>query len=115
MARRVKKPTAVRGDLTPPGDKSISHRAAILNSLAQGTATVTNFAPGADCASTLSCLRNLGVKIESVSANAPTVEVQGVGAMGFREPEAFLDAGNSGTTIRLLTGLLAGQSFFAVI
>jgi 3-phosphoshikimate 1-carboxyvinyltransferase len=115
MVRRVKKPTVVRGELTPPGDKSISHRAAILNSLAQGTAKVTNFAPGADCASTLSCLRNLGVKIESVSADPPTIEVQGVGVRGFSEPEAFLDAGNSGTTIRLLTGLLAGQSFFAVI
>ena len=115
MVRRVKKPTVVRGELTPPGDKSISHRAAILNSLAQGTAKVTNFAPGADCASTLTCLRRLGVKIAPVSANPPTIEVQGVGVKGYTEPDVVLDAGNSGTTMRLLTGLLAGQPFFTVI
>jgi len=101
--------------VTPPGDKSISHRAAILNSLADGTAKVTNFAPGADCASTVSCLRGLGVKITSVSGNPPTIKVQGVGVKGFTEPDTVLDAGNSGTTMRLLTGLLAGQAFFAVI
>ena len=115
MVRRVKRQSAVRGEVTPPGDKSISHRAAILNSLADGTVTVTNFAPGVDCASTLSCLRTLGVRIESVSANPPTIEVQGVGVKGFSEPRVVLDAGNSGTTMRLLTGLLAGQAFFAVI
>src|SRR5512136_2793276 len=115
MERRVKRPNTVRGEVTPPGDKSISHRAAILNSLADGTAKVTNFAPGADCASTVSCLRALGVKITSVSANPPTIKVQGVGVKGFTEPDTVLDAGNSGTTMRLLTGLLAGQAFFAVI
>jgi 3-phosphoshikimate 1-carboxyvinyltransferase len=115
MERRVKRHSAVRGDVTPPGDKSISHRAAILNGLANGTAKVTNFAPGADCASTLSCLRALGVKIETVSAETPTIAIQGVGVMGFTEPAVVLDAGNSGTTMRLLTGLLAGQALFAVI
>ncbi len=115
MERRVRRPSAVGGEVTPPGDKSISHRAAILNSLANGTARVTNFAPGADCASTLSCLRALGVRMETVSANPPTIEIHGVGVMGFTEPDTVLDAGNSGTTMRLLTGLLAGQSFFTVI
>ena len=115
MERRVRRPSAVGGEVTPPGDKSISHRAAILNSLANGTARVTNFAPGADCASTLSCLRALGVRIETVSANPPTIEIHGVGVMGFTEPDTVLDAGNSGTTMRLLTGLLAGQAFFTVI
>ena len=115
MVRRVKRHSAVRGEVTPPGDKSISHRAAILNSLCDGTAKVTNFAPGADCASTLSCLRRLGVKITSVSTNPLTIEVQGVGVKGYTEPDVVLDAGNSGTTMRLLTGLLAGQPFFAVI
>jgi 3-phosphoshikimate 1-carboxyvinyltransferase len=115
MIRRVKRHSAVRGEVTPPGDKSISHRAAILNSLADGIAKVTNFAPGADCASTLSCLRTLGVRIESISANPLTIEMQGVGVKGFSEPGVVLDAGNSGTTMRLLTGLLAGQAFFAVI
>lgn len=115
MIRRVERRSAVRGEVTPPGDKSISHRAAILNSLADGTAKVSNFAPGADCASTLSCLRALGMRIETVSANPPTMEIQGVGIMGFSEPGMVLDAGNSGTTMRLLTGLLSGQSLFAVI
>jgi 3-phosphoshikimate 1-carboxyvinyltransferase len=115
MERRVKRPSAVGGEVTPPGDKSISHRAAILNSLANGTARVTNFAPGADCASTLSCLRALGVKITTISTDPPAMEVQGVGVKGFTEPDSVLDAGNSGTTMRLLTGLLAGQAFFAVI
>src|SRR5512137_735722 len=105
MERRVERPNAVRGEVAPPGDKSISHRAAILNSLADGTAKVANFAPGADCASTLSCLRTLGVRIESVSADSPTIEVQGVGVKGYSEPGVVLDAGNSGTTMRLLTGL----------
>jgi len=86
-----------------------------LNSLANGTAKVTNFAPGADCASTMSCLRALGVRIDSVSAQPPTIEVHGVGVKGFTEPDVILDAGNSGTTMRLLTGLLAGQAVFAVI
>ena len=115
MERRVRRPSAVGGEVTPPGDKSISHRAAILNSLANGTARATNFAPGADCASTLSCLRALGVRMETVSANPPTIEIHGVGVMGFTEPDTVLDAGNSGTTMRLLTGLLAGQAFFTVI
>ncbi len=115
MVKQVKRHTTVKGMVTPPGDKSISHRAAILNSLADGTARLTNFAPGADCASTLSCLRPLGVRIESISASPHTIEIQGVGVKGFNEPAVILDAGNSGTTMRLLTGLLAGQSFFAVI
>jgi len=115
MIERVRRHSAVRGEVTPPGDKSISHRAAILNSLANGTAKVTNFAPGADCASTMSCLRALGVRIDSVSAQPPTIEVHGVGVKGFTEPDVILDAGNSGTTMRLLTGLLAGQAVFAVI
>jgi 3-phosphoshikimate 1-carboxyvinyltransferase len=115
VVRRVKRPAAVRGEVSPPGDKSISHRAAILNSLADGTARLTNFAPGADCASTLSCLRALGVRVASVSADLPTIEIEGVGMKGFTEPDVVLDAGNSGTTMRLLTGLLAGQGLFAVI
>ncbi len=114
MVRRVKGQPRARGEVTPPGDKSISHRAAILNSLTQGTARVTNFAPGADCASTLSCLRALGVRIEP--ARGPSaIEVEGVGMRGYTEPDTVLDAGNSATAMRLLTGLLTGQGFFAVI
>lgn len=115
MVRRVRKPQHVRGEVTPPGDKSISHRAVILNSLADGTARVANFAPGADCASTVSCLRALGVKIESPAGARSAIDVQGVGVRGYTEPATVLDAGNSGTTMRLLTGLLTGQGFFTVI
>ncbi len=115
MVRRVRRQHRIEGEIVPPGDKSISHRAAILNSLADGTATISNFAPGADCASTISCLRALGVKIEATTGARPTVEVRGVGVGGYAEPATILDAGNSGTTMRLLTGLLAGQGFFSVI
>ncbi len=115
MARRVSRPTQIRGEIVPPGDKSISHRAAILNSLAEGTARIANFAPGADCAATISCLRALGVKVESRAGARPTIEVAGVGMRGYAEPATVLDAGNSGTTMRLLTGLLTGQGFFTVI
>ncbi len=114
MVRRVKKPLQVKGDIVPPGDKSISHRAAILNSLANGTSRISNFAPGADCSSTLSCLQALGVKIEPAGPG-PGIAVRGVGVGGYTEPATILDAGNSATTMRLLTGLLTGQGFFAVI
>lgn len=112
MEKRLRRHGIVRSEITPPGDKSISHRAAIISSLAEGTATIRGFAPGADCASTLSCLRGLGVRIEQAGG---AIQVQGVGMKGYTEPDSILDAGNSGTTMRLLTGLLAGQGFFTVI
>lgn len=115
MVREVRPCSTVRGEITPLGDKSISHRAAILNSVAEGKATLVNFSPGGDCGSTLKCLRALGVRIEQVSANPSTVQVYGVGWKGFVEAEDVLDAGNSGTTMRLLTGLLAGQPFLSII
>ncbi len=115
MVIKVRRQHKIRGDIAPPGDKSISHRAAILSSLANGTARVTNFAPGADCASTVSCLRALGVKIDSPAGDHSAIEIRGVGVQGYTEPATILDAGNSGTTMRLLTGLLAGQGFFTVI
>ncbi|HMD33789.1 MAG TPA: 3-phosphoshikimate 1-carboxyvinyltransferase [Vicinamibacterales bacterium] len=103
----------VRGRLTVPGDKSISHRYAILAALAQGRSTITNFAPGADCRSTLACLRGLGVDVRDEAAG--TVSVMGRGPDGLRSPESTLDAGNSGTTIRLLAGVLAAQAFSTTI
>jgi len=105
----------LEGTIVPPGDKSISHRAAILNSLAEGRGRLTNFSPGGDCHSTLKCLRALGVSIEQVSADPYAIEVTGVGRKGFVEAADVLDAGNSGTTMRLMTGLLAGQPFLSVI
>src|SRR5262245_23878181 len=103
----------VRGRLRVPGDKSISHRYAMLAALAEGTSVLTNFAPGADCRSTLSCLGRLGVSF--TDGHGGTVTLLGRGLHGLSSPAAPLDAGNSGTTIRLLTGLLAGQAFTATM
>lgn len=97
----------IRGRLTLPGDKSISHRAAIFAALADGRSELINFATGADCASTLDCLGQLGATIKRVGAS---VRVTGTGGI-FREPTMPLDCGNSGSTMRLLSGVLAGQNF----
>src|SRR5712691_11559382 len=96
----------VEGRLRVPGDKSISHRYALLAALADGPSRLTGYAPGADCQSTLSCLKTLGIGI-TIEADG-TVIVLGRGPGGFRSPSQPLDAGNSGTTIRMLAGLLAG-------
>ena len=104
------------GEVVPPGDKSISHRAAILNSLAKGKAQIGNFSPGADCLSTVRCLRALGVKIgRKGSRDSPTLLVSGTGEDGLKEASNVLEAGNSATTMRLLGGLLASQPFLSVI
>jgi 3-phosphoshikimate 1-carboxyvinyltransferase len=103
---------AVRGRITVPGDKSISHRYALLAAISNGRSTLTNYAPGADCQSTLTCLRGLGV---SVQRQDNTVVVEGRGLRGFRSPEAPLDAGNSGTTMRMLAGILAAQPFASTL
>jgi 3-phosphoshikimate 1-carboxyvinyltransferase len=106
----------LEGEVIPPGDKSISHRAVILNSLAKGTARIDNFAPGADCLSTVRCLKALGVKIDRTgSPGSPTVLVSGTGKHGLKEASDVLDAGNSATTMRLLGGLVSGQPFLSVI
>jgi 3-phosphoshikimate 1-carboxyvinyltransferase len=91
-----------------PGDKSISHRYAMLASLAEGTSKITNYATGADCHSTLGCVRALGIDVEE---NGTTVTVHGHGLDGWREPKGDLDAGNSGSTLRMMAGLLAAQPF----
>lgn len=98
--------------LTVPGDKSISHRAALLGSLACGTTTIHNYSPGQDCQTTLQCVTELGARVERV---AGVVLVHGAGAGGLKEPANVLDCGNSGTTMRLLSGVLAGQDFFSVL
>lgn len=100
------------GEIDLPGDKSISHRAAMLSAIAVGRARIENFATSADCASTLAGLRQLGVEID---VDGATVIIDGVGKTGFRKPSAELDCGNSGTTMRLLSGILAGQDFESVL
>jgi 3-phosphoshikimate 1-carboxyvinyltransferase len=100
------------GTINLPGDKSISHRAALFSALANGETRIENFATSADCASTLSCLAQLGVEIKRAGA---TVYVKGVGKTGFQKSESALDCGNSGTTMRLLAGILAGQNFDSVL
>lgn len=101
----------LRGRTRLPGDKSISHRAAMLAALARGRSTLTNFSTSADCASTLACLRALGAKVER---EADRVVIEGVGGR-FLPATAPLDCGNSGTTMRLLAGMLAGQPFSATL
>lgn len=120
MDEMVRSPRAVEAVITPPGDKSISHRAALLNSIADGNAHVSNFCVGDDRASMLRCLRGLGAKIRKhagcdISGSDECFEIRGVGLDGLSEPGTALNAGNSGTTMRLVTGLLAAQPFFSVI
>lgn len=99
----------LRGRLRLPGDKSISHRAGILSALAEGTTRIENFSTSRDCASTLDCLSQLGVWIERAAGNVVLVEGSGLG--GLRAPARVLDCGNSGSTMRMLAGVLAGQAF----
>jgi 3-phosphoshikimate 1-carboxyvinyltransferase len=110
--RGVEPAQAIRGSVRVPGDKSISHRAVLFNALGEGEASITNFSPGADCASTIACLRAMGVEIEHA---ADRVRVRGAGLRGLREPADVLDCGNSGTSMRLLSGALAGAGVFAVL
>lgn len=109
----VQPPVSLQGNLRLPGDKSISHRSAMIGALAEGTTTIDGFLEGADCLNTLQCLRSLGVLISGPDASRVTVTGQGL--FSLREPETVLDAGNSGTTMRLLLGLLAGQDFYSVL
>jgi len=100
---------SIRGRLTVPGDKSISHRYAILGAVAEGGSRLDNFAPGADCRSTLACLERLGVEIATAPNGTITLLGRGLGRLC--SPSGALDAGNSGTTMRLLAGILAGHRF----
>lgn len=102
----------LNGTCCVPGDKSISHRAGLISSMAEGNTEIHNFSKGADCFRTLQCLEALGVEIQQ---NDGKIYIQGKGLNGFCEPDDILDAGNSGTTMRLLLGFLTGQDFFSVI
>lgn len=110
MEQRVKPSRALRGEVALPGDKSISHRALILNSIASGKARIGNFSPSADFWSTVSCLRALGVEIKEEEGSVIVLD-----RGGLAEPQNVLDAGNSGTTMRLLAGLLSAQPFLSII
>jgi len=103
----------LQGTVTVPGDKSISHRSLMLGSLAEGTSTITGLLEADDCLSTLAIMRQLGVKITRTSPGSYKVEGQGL--QGLKEPSNILDCGNSGTSMRLLTGLLAAQDFYSVL
>lgn len=103
---------SLRGEIAIPGDKSVSHRSIMFGALANGETVITNFLPGADCLSTIACFQKLGVTIEQ---NGKQVRVIGKGFNGLMEPNEVLDVGNSGTTIRLMMGILAGQNFSAIL
>src|SRR5277367_4763506 len=102
----------VRGSVSLPGDKSISHRYAMLAAIAEGPSRIENYSTGADCASTLKCLRALGVNWERAENTDNTIAVQGSG-LSLTAPSEPLDCGNSGSTIRMLSGILAGQKFIS--
>ena len=106
----IKKAKRLRGSLAIPGDKSISHRAVMFGSLAEGTTRITNFLEGADCLSTISCFQKMGIDIENTNGE---ILVHGKGLHGLTAPSDILDVGNSGTTTRLISGILAGQDFFS--
>ena len=106
----VRPARTVRGSVELPGDKSISHRYGMLAGIAEGTSLIENYSTGADCASTLSCMRALGVNWERKSEGQNVIEVQGRG-LALATPATALDCGNSGSTMRMLSGIVAGQNF----
>lgn len=114
MSWLVKPARSLRGVISVPGDKSISHRAVMLGALAEGETRIENFLAGEDCLATVRCFRELGVEISGPDEQN-TVVVQGRGPQGLKEPSNVLEAANSGTTLRLLTGILAGLPFFSVL
>ena len=120
MIEQVTSTKRLYGTIRPPGDKSISHRAALLNSISTGSSHVSNFCVGDDRTSMLGCLTGLGINIVKhdnckVSQSEECFEIEGRGLNGLTEPTDVLYAGNSGTTMRLISGLLAGQNFFSVL
>ncbi|MDN4523152.1 3-phosphoshikimate 1-carboxyvinyltransferase [Fictibacillus fluitans] len=112
MLKTLRAVSGLQGSLRVPGDKSISHRAVMFGSIAEGTTTVNGFLPGDDCLSTIDCFRKMGVSIEQ---SDDTVKIEGKGLDGLTEPSEILDVGNSGTTIRLMLGILANTPFHACL
>ncbi len=112
MHEQVSPAAALHGVVSVPGDKSISHRYAMLGAIAQGDSRIYNYSSGADCQSTLACLAGLGILHEFVEQDGRSVLIiHGKGSNGLQPPAAMLDAGNSGSTIRMLSGILARQPF----
>ena len=112
MRQQISPATSVSGSIQLPGDKSISHRYAMLAAIAEGATKISNYSTGADCQSTLACVRALGAGVET---NDGIVCIHGQGLDGLQQPAAALDAGNSGSTIRMLSGILAAQPFVSTI
>jgi len=108
MQQTVSPASAITGAISLPGDKSISHRCAMIAAIAEGDTHIRNYSTGADCHSTLGCLRTLGVELEGKGTE---LVIHGRGLDGLQAPSTDLDAGNSGSTIRMLSGILAGQPF----
>lgn len=106
----VKRANSLKGSFQVPGDKSISHRSVMFGALSLGTTEVTNFLEGADCLSTISCFQKMGIHIDYTPGSS-TVLIRGKGLHGLKQPEGILDVGNSGTTMRLISGILSGQTF----
>jgi 3-phosphoshikimate 1-carboxyvinyltransferase len=112
MRQHIYPASALSGSITLPGDKSISHRYAMIAALAEGATRISNYSTGADCRSTLGCLQALGIEMD---VQGTEVTIQGHGLEGLRAAAGNLDAGNSGSTIRMLSGILAGQRFVSRI
>ena len=108
----IKSTRGLRGEVTIPGDKSISHRSIMFGALAKGTTEITHFLQGADCLSTIGCFREMGIEIENTPEK---ILVHGKGLHGLTAPSKTLDVGNSGTTTRLISGILSGQPFASVL
>src|ERR1700736_1080972 len=112
MREQIRPASALSGAIQLPGDKSISHRYGMLAAIAEGTSKIANYSTGADCQSTLGCMRSLGAEIETRDG---VVSIHGRGLNGLTEAAGMLDAGNSGSTIRMLSGILAAQRFVSRI
>lgn len=112
MRQRIQPSKGLRGTLTIPGDKSISHRSIMFGSLAEGDTEITGFLYGDDCLSTVAAFRSMGIAIDVTDEK---IVVHGKGLHGLEEPDNYIDVGNSGTTIRLISGILAGQQFNTVL
>src|ERR1041384_2195364 len=112
MQLRISPANRISGSITLPGDKSISHRYAMIAAISRGASRIRNYSTGADCHSTLACLRALGIEVEG---SGTEFVIRGQGLDGLRAPSGPLDAGNSGSTIRMLSGILAAQRFHSQI
>ncbi|MCK8827266.1 3-phosphoshikimate 1-carboxyvinyltransferase [Natroniella acetigena] len=113
MQLKIESKSNLTGEVTVPGDKSISHRAVMLGALARGKTEVEGFLTGEDCLSTVKAFQSLGIEIDGVGTEKMTIH--GKGLQGLEEADDVLDLGNSGTTMRLILGILAGQDFYSVV